>query len=186
MKTFNSVSDLRVNIGKTALEFVKGDITELPVDCIVNAANSQLKLGGGVAGAIRRKGGPGIQEECDEIVSERGQVPTGEAVITSGGDLKARYVIHAVGPVFGESEEDAKLRDATVNSLKLADERELKSIAFPAISTGYFGLSKKRCAEIMLPAAISYIKGGTRIERVVFCLYDQDTFEIFKEILLRI
>jgi len=180
------VTGLKVNVGGTVLELVKGDITDLPVDCIVNAANSQLKLGGGVAGAIRRKGGPRIQQECDEITSKCGEVRPGEAVITSGGDLKAGYVIHAVGPVFGEGDEDAKLRDATINSLKLADEYKLRSIAFPAISTGYFGLPKKRCAEIMLSAAISYIKGSTRIEKVVFCLYDQETFDIFKETLHRI
>jgi len=177
---------LKLSVGKTVLELVKGDITDLSVDCVVNAANSQLKLGRGVAGAIRRKGGPRIQEECDEIVSKQGEVPKGQAVITSGGNLKARYIIHSVGPVFGEGDEDIKLGDATINSLKLADKHKLKSIAFPALSTGYFGLPKRRCAEVMLPVAISYIKGGTRIERVVFCLYDQDTFEIFKEILLRI
>jgi len=177
---------LKIRIERTVLELVKGDITELLVDCIVNAANSQLKLGGGVAGAIRRKGGPKIQEECDEIISKRGEVPTGEAAITSGGNLKARYVIHAVGPVFGEGEEDVKLRDATISSLKIANEHELKSMAFPAISTGYFGLPKKRCAEVMLPAAISYIKGGTQIEKVIFCLFDRETFDIFEETLLRI
>ena len=178
--------DLKLKIKETILELVKGDITDLSVDCIVNAANNRLKLGGGVAGAIRRKGGPKIQEECDKIVSERGPIPTGGAAITSGGDLKAKYVIHAVGPVFGEGDEDSKLRDATVNSLKLADKHKIKSIAFPAISTGAFGLPKERCAKVMLPAAISYIKGGTQIERIIFCLYDQKTFDIFKKILLQI
>jgi len=177
---------LEFNIGKTLFELVKGDITNLKVDCIVNAANNHLKLGGGVAGAIRCKGGPEIQEECDEIISKRGEVPTGEAVITSGGDLKARCIVHAVGPVFGEGDEDAKLRDATVNSLRLAEQHSLKNVAFPAISTGYFGLPKKRCAEVMLPAAISYIKRGTKIEKVIFCLYDQETFDVFKQILLGI
>jgi len=180
------VSDLKLSVGRTVLELVKGDITDLSVDCVVNAANSQLKLGGGVAGAIRRKAGPRIQEECDETVSKQGEVPTGQAVITSGGNLKARYVIHVVGPVFGKGEEDTKLRDATINSLKLADEHKLKSMAFPALSTGYFGLSKRRCAEVMLRATISYIKAGTEMERVIFCLYDQETFDIFKETLLRI
>jgi len=180
------VFNLKVEIERAVLELVKGDITDLSVNCVVNAANSQLKLGEGVAGAIRRKGGPRIQEECDRVISKRGEVPTGEAAITSGGSLKARYIIHAVGPVFGEGEEDAKLRDATINSLKLADEYEVKSIAFPAISTGVFGFPKKRCAEVMLPAAISYIKRGTRIERIVFCLYDEETYETFREALIGI
>lgn len=177
---------MKITVGKTIFELFKNDITDLSVDCIVNAANSHLKLGGGVAGAISRKGGPRIQEECDEITSKRGEVPTGEVAITGGGNLRAKRIIHAVGPVLGEGDEDAKLRDATINSLKLADEYRLRSIAFPAISTGYFGLPKKRCAEVMLPTAISYIKGGTQIERVIFCLHDQETFEIFRETLLRI
>ncbi|MFQ6095627.1 MAG: macro domain-containing protein [Candidatus Bathyarchaeia archaeon] len=177
---------MKVKIERTVLELVKGDITNLSVDCIVNTANSQLRLGGGVAGAIRRKGGPKIQEECNKIISKRGSIPTGGVVITSGGNLKAKYVIHAVGPVLGEGDEDSKLRDATINSLKLADEHKITSIAFPAISTGYFGLPKKRCAGVMLPAAISYIEGGTRIERIIFCLYDQETFDIFRKTLLGI
>lgn len=176
-------SVLRTEIGRTVLELVKGDITELTVDSIVNAANGSLKLGGGVAGAIRRKGGPEIQRECDRIIAERGRIPTGEAVITTGGNLKARYVIHAVGPVYGEGDEDRKLEKATLNSLKLADEHGLKSIAFPAISTGYFGLPKERCAQIMIPAAISYVKGGTSLERIIFCLYNQETYDIFKSTL---
>ncbi len=174
---------MQVRIGKTDFELTKGDITELRVDSIVNAANSQLKLGGGVAGAIRRKGGSQIQEECDKIIAERGQIPTGEAAITTGGKLKARYVIHAVGPVYGEGDEGGKLGNVTVNSLKLADQQGLRSIAFPAISTGYFGLPKKRCAELMIPAVISYIKKGSNLDRVVFCLYDQETLDTFKETL---
>ena len=175
-----------MKIGRTVVELVRGDITDLSVDCIVNAANGQLWLGGGVAGAIRRKGGPKIQEECNKIVSKRGSVPTGGAAITSAGNLKVKYVMHAVGPVFGVGDEDSKLRDATTNSLKLADEHKTKSIAFPAISTGYFGLPKKRCAEVMLPAAISYVEGGTQIESIIFCLYDQETFDVFKKALQEI
>ena len=173
-----------IKVGGKIIELVKGDITDLQVDCIVNAANSQLKLGGGVAGAIRRKGGPQIQRECDEIIARRGSVPTGEAVITSGGKLKAKYVIHAVGPVYGEGNEDDKLKNATINSLRLADEYGIKSIAFPAISTGYFGLPKDKCAKNMLSATISYLKeGGTGLERVIFCLYDDETYRIFAETL---
>ncbi len=177
---------MKVTVKGTVIELVKGDITCLDVDCIVNAANNRLRLGGGVAGAIRRRGGPEIQRECDEIISKHGEVPTGGAVITGGGKLKARYVVHAVGPIAGEGDEDVKLRDATVNSLRIAEEHGVKSIAFPAISTGYFGLSKERCADVMLPAAISYVEGGTGIERIVFCLFDEETFNIFKERLLRL
>jgi len=177
---------LKVKIENTILELARGDITDLSVDCIVNAANSQLRLGGGVAGAIRRRGGPKIQEECNNIVSERGSVLAGGAAITSGGNLKARYVIHAVGPILGEGDEDLKLRNAMISSLKLADEHAIRSIAFPAISTGYFGLPKARCAQTMLPAAISYSRAETDIERIIFCLYDQETFDIFKKTLVGI
>lgn len=177
---------MQVKIGETVIELVEGDITELAVDCIVNAANSMLKMGGGVAGAIRRKGGEKIQEECDRIVAERGPIPVGGAAITSGGNLKAKYVIHAVGPVYGEGDEERKLRDAVINSLKLAEQYGVSSIAFPAISTGAFGMPKKMCAETMLPAAISYAKSGTSIKRIVFCLYDHETFNTFKEALQKI
>ncbi len=163
----------------TELELMKGDITDLETEAIVNAANERLILGGGVAGAIRRKGGPKIQEECNKI----GGTFVGGAVITTGGDLKARYVIHAVGPRFGEGNEDEKLKNATINSLKLADEYKLKSIAFPAISTGIFGFPVDRCAKIMLKNTIDYLKGKTKIEKVVFCLFDQSTLKIFEDTL---
>ena len=125
---------MKKTIGSSILELVQIDITELATDAIVNAANVQLVLGGGVAAAIRRKGGPAIQAECDQ------KAPTyvGGAVITTGGNLKAEYVIHAVGPRRGEGQEDAKLKSATLNALKTAEENQLKSIAFPAISTGIF------------------------------------------------
>jgi len=164
-----------VKIAGRTLELVEGDITELDTDAIVNAANAQLILGGGVAGAIRRKGGPRIQEECDKI----GGTFVGGAVITTGGNLKAKHVIHAVGPQMGEGDEDEKLRNATLNSLKLADKHGLKSIAFPAISTGIFGFPISRCAEIMLRTAIEYLHGRTSLERVVFCLFGQDNYDVF-------
>jgi O-acetyl-ADP-ribose deacetylase (regulator of RNase III) len=170
---------MKVKINKTVLELMQGDITDLDTDAIVNAANAALQLGGGVAGAIRRKGGPKIQEECNKI----GGTHVGGAVITTGGNLKARYVIHAVGPRLGEGHEDEKLKDATLNSLKLADKNNLKSIVFPAISTGIFGFPKDRCSTIMLSTTIAYLEGPTKLEKVVFCLYDQDTFEIFKNTL---
>ncbi|HEX59534.1 MAG TPA: macro domain-containing protein [Methanomicrobia archaeon] len=166
-------------VGSSTLELMEGDITELDTDAIVNAANSSLKMGGGVAGAILRKGGYEIQEECDRI----GYCPVGGAVITTGGKLKAKYVIHAVGPRWGEGDEDEKLRNATLNSLKLADERGLKSIALPAISTGIFGFPMDRAARIMLSTAIEYLKGETQLERVVFCLYGKEAFETFRKTL---
>ncbi len=168
---------MKVNIGDHVLELLDGDITELDTDAIVNAANAQLVLGGGVAGAIRRKGGPKIQAECDKI----GGTFVGGAVITTGGKLKARHVIHAVGPRMGEGDEDRKLRNATLNSLKLADENRLKSIAFPAVSAGIFGFPIERCAAIMLGTTIEYLKGQTGLQRVVFCLFGRDSYEVFAE-----
>jgi O-acetyl-ADP-ribose deacetylase (regulator of RNase III) len=170
------VVTLKVKINETILELALGDITDLETDAIVNAANTGLQLGGGVAGVIRRRGGPKVQEECDRI----GGTHVGGAVITSGGNLKAKNVIHAIGPRRGEEHEDEKLKDATLNSLILADKNSLKSMAFPAISTGIFGFPKDRCATIMLSTTIAYLEGPTKLERVVYCLYDQDTFEIFK------
>ena len=166
---------MKVNIGAAVLELLDGDITELDTDAIVNAANAQLALGGGVAGAIRRKGGPKIQAECDKI----GGTFVGGAVITTGGNLKARHVIHAVGPRMGEGDEDRKLRDVTLNSLKVADKNHLRSIAFPAISTGIFGFPIERCAAIMLGTAIEYLKGKTGLERVVFCLFGRASYDVF-------
>lgn len=168
---------MKVKIGEKTIELVRGDITEMATDAIVNAANKELILGAGVAGAIKKKGGPAIQRECSEI----GGTHVGGAVITSGGDLKARYVIHAVGPRMGEGDEDEKLRSATLESLKRAHEKGLKSIAFPAISTGIFGFPKERCARIMLAAAKEFLGRESSVERVVFCLYGEDTYNVFLE-----
>jgi len=170
---------MSAKINKAVLELTQGDITDQTTDAIVNAANAALQLGGGVAGAIRRRGGPKIQEECNRI----GGTHVGGAVITTGGNLAAKYVIHAVGPRHGEEHEDAKLKDATLNSLILADQKNLKNIAIPAISTGIFGFPKDRCATIMLSTTIAYLEGPTKLEKVVYCLYDQKTFEIFKRTL---
>ncbi|WP_372897045.1 macro domain-containing protein [Stieleria sp.] len=132
---------VRIKLGSTDLELLEADITELEVDAIVNAANEHLKLGGGVAGAIRKRGGPSIQKECDRI----GGTPVGTAVITGAGDLPFRHVIHAVGPKMGEGDEDRKLASAVRASLALADRHGLRSIALPAISTGNFGVPGDRC-----------------------------------------
>ncbi len=173
---------MKVNIENRVLELLEGDITEMQTDAIVNAANAQLMLGGGVAGAIRRKGGPKIQEECNKI----GRTFVGGAVITGGGNLKANHVIHAVGPRMGEGNEDEKLKNATHNSLKLANDNNLKSISFPAISTGIFGFPIERCAEIMLKTTIDYLKGPTCLEKVVFCLFGQDSYQVFANQLKRV
>jgi O-acetyl-ADP-ribose deacetylase (regulator of RNase III) len=174
---------MQKKIGEAVVEVSQGDITEMDTDAIVNAANAQLILGAGVAGAIKAKGGPRIQEECDAI----GGTFVGGAVLTTGGDLKARHVIHAVGPRMGEGDEDEKLRNATVNSLKVADENSLASITFPAISTGIFGFPKDRCAETMLTAVIGYLNNEkTGLKRVVFCLHGASSHDIFKEALERL
>lgn len=164
------------------IQIVKGDITKEDVDAIVNAANSYLKHGGGVAGAIVRKGGYEIQKESDEIVRKNGPVPTGETVVTGAGRLKAKYVIHAVGPVWkcGSENEDTLLYKAVYNSLLRAKELGLKSISIPAISTGIFGFPKERAAKIFEKAIKDFIQkenGGLKLIRL--CNIDEETTEIF-------
>lgn len=168
--------------GKTTIELVQRDITTMEVDAIVNAANSKLKHGGGVAGAISRKGGPTIQEESNVwIKAWGGEVTVGSCAITSGGNLPARYVIHAVGPRMGEGNEDEKLKKATLSALNIADQHNLKSIAFPAISTGIFGYPMDRCAKVMLVTLVEYLTKVTGLEKVAFCLFDEDALNIFSE-----
>ena len=164
-------------IKNSTIKLLQGDITELDTDVIVNAANAQLILGGGVAGAIRKKGGPSIQEECNKI----GGTFVGGAVITTGGNLKAKYIIHAVGPRMGEGNEEEKLKNATINSLNLMDENNLKTMAFPAISTGIFGFPINRCAEIMCKTVYNYLNEKSQIKEVIFCLYTHSDFEIFEK-----
>jgi O-acetyl-ADP-ribose deacetylase (regulator of RNase III) len=171
-----------VKVSNTIIELVQGDITELNTDAIVNAANSQLQHGGGVAWAIANKGGPSIQRESDKLR----YCPVGNAVITTAGTLKAKYVIHAVGPRMGEGDEDAKLKNATLSALKLADKHKLKSIAFPAISTGIYKFPVDRCADIMLNATMEYCNKETGLQKVVYCLYDANTFKIFSDTLDRL
>jgi O-acetyl-ADP-ribose deacetylase (regulator of RNase III) len=164
-----------IEVNDSKIRLIQGDITKLGTDAIVNAANSQLILGGGVAGAIRSKGGPTVQEECNRI----GGTFVGGAVITTGGNLKAKHVIHAVGPRMGEGNEDEKLKNATLNSLRLMDDNNLKSIAFPAISTGIFGYPIDRCSKIMIATAKEYLNGNTQVNEVIFCLYTTSDFEVF-------
>ncbi|MGD1992879.1 MAG: macro domain-containing protein [Anaerolineae bacterium] len=175
---------MRITINQVTLELVEGDITQLDTDAIVNAANERLAHGGGVAGVIARQGGPTIQRESTQWVREHGPVPTGGAAITSGGDLRARYVIHAVGPIYNATDRPAELlRSAVVSALEIADEHDLSSIALPAISTGIFGYPIAEAAEVMLRAAIDYLSGETGLERVVFCLYGQSAYDTFQQVL---
>jgi len=171
---------MQIQINRTTLELVEGDITELDTDAIVNAANERLAHGGGVAGVISRKGGPAIQRESNAWVRQQGRVVTGSAAITSGGKLKTRHVIHAVGPVYDGTPRSAELLASAVRAaLHKADEHRLKSIALPAISTGIFGYPMKEAAQVMLRAAIEYLRGKTGLGQVVFCLYGQSAFETF-------
>lgn len=172
---------LSLEFNGTALDILEADLTELDVDAIVNAANEQLQLGTGVAGAIREKGGPSIQEECDRI----GSTPVGTAVMTGAGELKAKQVIHAVGPHFGDTDDDRKLAAAVRASLALADRNGLRSIAIPAISTGNFGFPMDRAARIILTEVHRYLQGGTKLNRVVIALYDDDAYQTFKRELRR-
>ena len=161
----------------TRIEILQGDITEADVDAIVNAANNDLELGGGVAGAIRRKGGPSIQEECNRI----GRIPLGEAAITGGGNLKAKYVIHAASMQLGGRTTAENLEASTRNSLRRAEEKHIRSIAFPAVGTGIAGFDTKQCAEIMLRVVSDHWKSKTSLERVVFVLFDRVSREIFEQ-----
>ena len=159
----------------------QGDITTLEVDAIVNAANSGLRGGGGVDGAIHRAGGPQIMEACRKI----GGCPTGEAVVTPGGNLKAKYVIHAVGPVWngGNKNEEELLASAYRNSLKRAVEKQIKTIAFPNISTGIYGFPKDRAAEIAIREVKKFLKSNPSIEEVIFCCFDDENYELYKTLL---
>jgi O-acetyl-ADP-ribose deacetylase (regulator of RNase III) len=170
---------LQIRVNNSLLQLQQGDITESNADAIVNAANSNLILGAGVAGAIRKKGGPSIQEECDRI----GSCPVGNAAITRAGNLNARFVIHAVGPRWGEGHEVEKLENAILNSLRRAEEKELKSIAFPAISTGRFGFPLELAAETLLKTVLQYLSKKTIINTVTFILFDAESFNIFKDTL---
>lgn len=164
--------------GKT-LRLIQGDITHRDVDAIVNAANSSLQHGGGVAGAIVRKGGKVIQDESDRI----SPVPVGRAAITGAGKLPAKFVIHAVGPRMGEGDEDNKLRSAVNSSLRLASERKLSTISFPAISSGIFGFPKARCARLLVEEAAKFLekRQDSSLTVVEFCIYDDEMLGYFRK-----
>lgn len=165
----------------TQLQIVQGDITAEEVDAIVNAANAQLRHGGGIAGAIVRRGGPRIQAESDAWVKEKGPVTHAEPAYTTGGRLPCKYVIHTVGPVWGEGDEDTKLARAICGSLRLADRLGISSIAFPAISTGIFGFPKDQAARVILKSISDYFSQNSEsgIKLVRLTLFDQDTLDHF-------
>jgi O-acetyl-ADP-ribose deacetylase (regulator of RNase III) len=158
------------------IEICQGDITELEVDAIVNAANNDLQLGGGLAGAIRRKGGPRIQAECDQI----GTIPVGGAAITSAGNLKTRHVIHAASMQLGGSTTARSLRSSTAHALRIAAQTGLRTIALPAIGSGIGGFPINQCAEIMLQETAKHFEQPTSIEKVQFVLFDQDALAAFE------
>lgn len=168
------------------IELILGDITSLNVDVIVNAANNSLMGGSGVDGAIHRVGGPQILEECMAIRKRQGGCPTGEAVITTGGNLKAKFVIHTVGPVWSGSnaeEEGTLLGNAYRNSLALAVSNQVRSIAFPNISTGTYRFPKRRAAEIAVEEVKAFLTKDESLQQVIFCCFDQENFDIYEEIL---
>ena len=160
------------------IELIKGDLTEMDTDAIVNAANNHLQLGGGVAGAIRRKGGDAIQQECNAI----GSIPVGGAAITSGGNLKARFVIHAASMQLGGQTTAHSLRASTAHSLRIAEQKALKTIAFPAVGTGIAGFPMAECAEIMLAEATAHIERGSSLEKIYFVLIDDQSLKTFERV----
>lgn len=175
-------SATEVSINRAKLSIIQGDITRQATDAIVNAANSGLMGGGGVDGAIHRAGGPAILEECKQVVSRQGRLPTGKAVITTGGNLKAKFVIHTVGPVWhgGSKGEPELLASAYRESLKVATENNLSSISFPSISTGAYGYPVAEAAKVAMNTVVSFLKEGvTSIKEIVFVLFDSTTFQAY-------
>jgi O-acetyl-ADP-ribose deacetylase (regulator of RNase III) len=167
------------------IRLVKGDITRQNVDAIVNAANSSLMGGGGVDGAIHRAGGPAILEECKQIVARQGGCPPGEAVITTAGNLPAKFVIHTVGPVWqgGENKEAEKLASCYKNSLQLAADNKLTSIAFPNISTGVYGYPKKEAAEVAVNTVSDFLEKNSSVSKVIFICFDEENYNLYLSLL---
>jgi O-acetyl-ADP-ribose deacetylase (regulator of RNase III) len=175
-----------VIVNQAKLAIIQGDITRQATDAIVNAANSGLMGGGGVDGAIHRAGGPAILEECRQIVARQGRLPTGKAVITTGGNLPAKQVIHTVGPIWqgGNKGEAALLESAYRESLKLAAEQKLTSVAFPSISTGVYGYPVAEAARVAIGAVVSFLSGQvTPVKEVVFVLFDPVTYQAYSSAL---
>ena len=166
------------------IQIIKGDIIEQQIDAIVNAANSSLMGGGGVDGAIHRAGGPAILEECRKIIAKQGRCPTGEAVITTAGLLPAKYVIHTVGPVWagGKNDEANKLSNCYKNSLQLALEFKIETIAFPNISTGIYGYPKEDAAKIATRTVINFLRTNSSIKQVRFVCFDDENFVFYNRL----
>lgn len=175
----------RKTIGRTELVLAFGDLTKEGTDAIVNAANPSLMGGGGVDGAIHRAGGPAILEECRKIVEKIGRLETGKAVMTTGGDLAARHVIHTVGPVWrgGDQGEPGLLADAFRNSLALAEKEGLRSIAFPSISTGVYGYPLDQAAQVAVSAVEEFLHGRSSLEEVKIVLFGEDAMEAWEKAL---
>jgi O-acetyl-ADP-ribose deacetylase (regulator of RNase III) len=170
-----------ITINQARLAIVQGDITHQATEAIVNAANSGLMGGGGVDGAIHRAGGTAILEECKQIVARQGRLPTGQAVITTGGNLPARYVIHTVGPIWqgGNKGEATLLESAYRESLKLAATKKLASVSFPSISTGAYGYPLTEAAKIAIKAVFSFLKETSSLREVVFVLFDARSYQAY-------
>jgi O-acetyl-ADP-ribose deacetylase (regulator of RNase III) len=166
------------------IEVIRGDITTMEVDAIVNAANTSLLGGGGVDGAIHKAGGPAILEACKEIRKKQGGCPAGQAVITTAGKLPARFVIHTVGPIWnGKPEEERLLAAAYRNSLQLAKEQGLASVAFPNISTGVYRFPKPKAAAIAVSTVKAFLETDSTIKRVVFVCFDEENYSLYKDLL---
>jgi len=176
---------LNKTINKTKLSLIQGDITEQATDAIVNAANSSLMGGGGVDGAIHRAGGPAILDECKRIVASMGRLPTGQAVITTGGNLQAKYVIHTVGPIWhgGRNNEPELLASSYRESLQLAVDSGLKTVSFPSISTGAYRFPLALAAQTALKTVIEFIKSNSSLEEVRFVLFDDATCTVYERTL---
>jgi len=176
---------ISITINNTKLTLLEGDITQQKTDAIVNAANSSLLGGGGVDGAIHRAGGPKILEDCLKIRDKQGGCETGEAVITTGGNLQAKYVVHTVGPVWrgGRSGEPELLANCHRNSLKLAAENGVRTISFPGISTGVYGYPLDKAAPVALKTVIEFLKSDDRFDEVVFVLYNEWTYKAYEDAL---
>ncbi|WP_177764476.1 O-acetyl-ADP-ribose deacetylase [Flavobacterium sp. I3-2] len=168
------------------IEIIKGDITKIEVDAIVNAANTSLLGGGGVDGAIHRAGGNQILEDCRKIIAKQGGCKVGEAVITTAGKLNANFVIHTVGPVWnnGLKNEDEKLENCYLNVLKLATQNNCKTIAFPSISTGIYKFPKERAAKIAIQTISKYLETDNIIENVILVSFDDENYKILNEELM--
>ena len=176
---------MEITINKARLSLLQGDITQQDTDAIVNAANSGLMGGGGVDGAIHRAGGPAILEECKRIVARQGRLPAGQAVITTGGKLKARHVIHTVGPIWhgGGRGEAETLTGAYRRSLKLAVENGLRSVSFPSISTGAYGYPITEAARVALQTVIEFLQKDSSLEQVCLVLFDSGTHATYCRVL---